>query len=73
MLIVHSDRMGMTNLNAVSEVKLIGRYIRAVDIRGDNHAVAAYDTEDRAEAVFHTLTEQCRLTKGDDVILLPEE
>lgn len=72
MLIVHSDRMGMTNLNAISEVKLMGRYIRAVNLNGDNHAIAAYESEERAEAVFRTLTEQCRLTKGDDVILLPE-
>lgn len=72
MLIVHSDRMGMTNLNAICEVKLMGRYIRAYDIGGGNHAVAAYDTDERAESVFRTLTEQCRLTKGDDVILLPE-
>ena len=72
MLIVHSDRMGMTNLNAISEVKLMGRYIRAYEVGGSNHAIAAYNTEQRAEAVFRTLTEQCRLTKGDDVILLPE-
>ena len=72
MLVVHSDRMGITNLNAVSELKLMGRYIRAVNIHGDNHAIAAYETEERAMAVFRTLMDQCRLTKGDDVILLPE-
>lgn len=72
MLIVHSDRAGITNMNAISEIRLMGRYIRAVNINGDNHAVAAYKTEERAEAVFRNLTDQCRLTKGDDVILLPE-
>ena len=50
----------------------MGRYIRAYEVGGSNHAMAAYETEQRAEAVFRTLTEQCRVTKGDDVIVLPE-
>lgn len=72
MLIVHSDRMGITNLNTISTVMISGRYIWAYETSGERHAIAAYDTEERAEAVFRNLTEQCRLTKGDDVIVLPE-
>lgn len=72
MLVVHSDRVGMTNLNAVIQVKLDGNWIRAFDINGGNHLLAKYGTEERAEAVFKLLTNYCRMTKGDDVILLPE-
>lgn len=72
MLIVHSDRMGISNTNTVIEIKLMGRYIRVFTVNGDNHAIAAYDSEERTEAVFLSLIERCRLTQGDDVILLPK-
>lgn len=71
MLIVHSDRMGISNTNTVTEIKLMGRYIRAYTV-GDSHAIAAYETEERATAVFRNLMERCRQTQGDDMILLPE-
>ena len=72
MLVVHSDKMGITNLNAIVQIKLIGKYIHAYSV-SESHVIARYDTEERAEDVFKILTNQCRLTKGDDVILLPEE
>lgn len=73
MLVVHNDRSGITNLNAVIQIRLDSNWIRAFDIGGGNHLLATYTTEDRARAVFQFLTEACRVTKGDDVILLPEE
>lgn len=73
MIIVHSDKMGFTNLNNVCEVKLMGKYIRAHCSDGDSHAIARYDTEERAEYVFRHIIECYRAFKDTDAVELPKE
>lgn len=68
MLIVHSDGAGVTNMNAISEIRVAGRYIWAYEVGGKRHAIAAYDTEERAEAVFMNML----MRYDEKTIWLPE-
>lgn len=73
MLIVHSDHFGITNMDAVSAIRVEGRYIRAYEMCGErHHVIAAYNTRERAEAVLHDFIEECKLSREDSVIVLPE-
>lgn len=71
MLIVHSDGAGVTNMNAISEIRAAGRYIWAYEVGGKRHPIAAYDTEERAEAVFMDVL-LMRMRCDEKMIWLPE-
>lgn len=52
MVIIHSDRFGLTNFDNVYSVTVSGRYIHAQMKDGRKHSIAAYKDAERAEEVF---------------------
>lgn len=52
MVIIHSDRFGLTNFDNVYSVTVSGRYIHAQMKDGNKFPIAVYDSADRAEEVF---------------------
>lgn len=52
MVIIHSDREGLTNFDNVQMVHLMGRYIHVSLNDGTTKAIAVYADADRAAEVF---------------------
>lgn len=55
MIIVHSSRVGITNLDAVKTVQLNDRFIEAHYIDGTKKIIGMYDNDERAAEVFAEL------------------
>lgn len=55
MIIVHSSRAGITNLDAVKTVQLNDRFIEAHYLDGTKKIIGMYDNDERAAEVFEEL------------------
>ena len=55
MIIIHSSRAGITNLDTVKTVQLNDRFIEAHYLDGTKKIIGMYDNDERAAEVFEEL------------------
>lgn len=55
LIIIHSSRAGITNLDAVKTVQLNDRFIEAHYLDGTKKIIGMYDNDERAAEVFEEL------------------
>lgn len=55
LIIIHSSRVGFTNVDAVKTVQLNGRFIEAHYLDGTKKIIGMYDNDERAAEVFEEL------------------
>ena len=55
MFVLHSDGMGITNIDNVNRLCLNGRYITAYMNDGSSHYVGVYNTADFAKIMFEQI------------------
>lgn len=68
MVIIHSDREGLTNFDNVQMVHLMGRYIHVSLNDGTTKAIAVYADADRAAEVFANMLTELFPDPEDDEI-----
>ena len=72
MLIVHSDGYGLTNLDNVTEIVVVGRYIQAYTVDGRNGIIGKFDDENHALRAISKMIMECR-TGQYNVLTLESE
>ena len=72
MLIVHSDGYGLTNLDNVTEIVVVGRYIQAYTVDGRNGIIGKFDDENHALQAISKMIMECR-TGQRSVLTLESE
>ena len=63
MIIVHSDGNGITNLDNVTEINVVGRYIHAYRVDGKHDIIGVYEDENKALQAFSKLIMDCSVGK----------
>lgn len=69
MFIIHSDGLGLTNMDNVCEMVASGRYIHAYCVNGSHHPVAVYESPDKAIEALKWLSEQMSTTKSNVLVM----
>lgn len=75
MIIIHSSRVGFTNVDAVKTVQLNDRFIEAHYLDGTKKIIGMYDNDERAAEVFAELLDNAfpeRISRQNDLVFYSE-